>query len=336
MSSRNLLRAVGFSALMITALIATGCGSDDDEPASASITTPSSSAFPVTIEHALGSTTIKSEPKRVVVVGYSDQEPLLALGVKPVGAMDWFGQGTFGKWPWERAAWGDKPAETVSNKSFEINFEKVASLRPDLILGLYADLDRTKYDKLSRIAPTVAQAKGTAYTTPWRDLTRTAAKAVGRVDQGERLIADVDRRFATFRKEHADLAGKAGVVVDAGNAPKSYYAFATEDPRGQFLRELGYKPPPAIEKLVKDDFGVNVSKERVDLLDVDNLFMLIDPPAQKRVDGDDLFNRLSVAREDRAIALPYYSSTQLGAAIAFNSVLSIPYALDGLAGELDR
>ena len=70
-----------------------GCGSDE-EPASSRSSSPSS-AFPVKIEHALGTTTIPAEPKRVVVVGYTDQEPLLALGVRPVGAMDWFGQGTF-------------------------------------------------------------------------------------------------------------------------------------------------------------------------------------------------------------------------------------------------
>ena len=93
---------------------------------------------PVKIDHALGTTTIPEEPKRIVIVGYTDHEPLLAMGIKPVGAMDWFGQGTYGKWPWERDAWGGKPAAIVSSKSYEIDFEKVAAQRPDLILGVYA------------------------------------------------------------------------------------------------------------------------------------------------------------------------------------------------------
>ena len=111
-------------------------------------------------------TTIPQQPKRIVVVGYTDHEVLLALGIKPVGAMDWFGEGTYGKWPWERKAWGGKPAAIVSSKSYEIDYERVAAQRPDLILGVYADLKRPDYDKLSKIAPTVAQAKGVAYTTP--------------------------------------------------------------------------------------------------------------------------------------------------------------------------
>ena len=203
--------------------------------------------------HALGTTTIPSKPTRVVVVGYTDQEPLLAMGVRPVGAMDWFGQGTFGKWPWEREAWGDEPPVVVSSKSYEIDFEKVAAQRPDLILGLYAELKRGDYDKLSKIAPTVAQAKGDAYTTPWRDMTRVAAKAVGRVEEGEKLIEQTEARFAAFRKAHPETAEQTALVVDAGTAPKSYYPFSSKDPRGQFLRELGYKPSAKIDKLAGDE-----------------------------------------------------------------------------------
>jgi iron-siderophore transport system substrate-binding protein len=243
----------------------------------------------VTISDALGSTTIPAEPKRLVVVGYTDHETLLALGVKPVGAMDWFGEGTYGKWPWERDAWGGKPAAIVTNKSYEIDFEKVAALRPDLILGTYADLKRNDYDKLSQIAPTIAQAKGDAYTTPWRDMTRTIAKAVGRGEQGEKLIRGVDAQFAAFRKAHPEVADQEALVVDAGQAPKSYYPFTSADPRGQFLAELGYKGSPAIDRLAGHSFGTEVAKERVDLLDVDRLFLLIDEPAQKRLDADRLF-----------------------------------------------
>jgi iron complex transport system substrate-binding protein len=69
---------------------------------------------------------------------------------------------------------------------------------------------------------------------------------------------------------------------------------------------------------------------------VDHLFLLIDPPAQKRLDADPLFNRLTVARKGNVTPLPYYSSTQLGAAVAFNSVLSIPYALKGIEAALEE
>jgi iron complex transport system substrate-binding protein len=332
---RRLVRAAT-ALLLIAALLAAGCGGDDQADRSATPAKAASSAFPVTIAHALGSTTIPAEPKRIVVVGYTDHETLLALGIKPVGAMDWFGEGTYGKWPWEREAWGGAPAQIVSNESYELDFEKVAALRPDLILAIYADLKRNDYDKLSQIAPTVAQAKGVAYTTPWRDMTRVIAKAVGRSAQSEKLIGDVEAQFAAFRKEHPEVADQEALVVDAGQAPKSYYPFASADPRGQFLAELGYKGSPAIDRLAGKTFGTQVAKERVDLLDVDRLFLLIDSPARKRLDGDELFNRLDVARSGRVTSLGYYSGDQLGAAVAFNTVLSIPFALTGIAAQLDR
>ncbi len=320
-------------ALLLLLVLLAGCGEDE----TASTPAGGDGAFPVEIEHALGTTTIPEEPKRIVVVGYTDQEPLLAMGIKPVGAMDWFGQGTFAKWPWERDAWGGEPPAIVSSKSYEIDFEKVAAQRPDLILGVYAEIKKPDYEKLSQIAPTVAQAEGVAYTTPWRDMTRTIAKAVGRTDEGERLIEQTEARFAAFRKAHPEAAEQVALVVDAGEAPKSYYPFSSKDPRGQFLGELGYKPSAEIDKLTGKTFGTEIAKERVDLLDVDRLFLLIDAPARRRLAEDALFNRLDVAKDGRVTDLAYYTSDQLGAAVAFNSVLSIPYAVDGieksLAGE---
>ena len=115
---------------LVTAVLVAGCGSDDEASAPAG-KAPPASAFPVQVTHALGSTTIPEQPKRIVVVGFTDHEVLLALGIKPVGAMDWFGQGTYGKWSWERKAWGGKPAAIVSSKSYEIDFERVAAQRPD-------------------------------------------------------------------------------------------------------------------------------------------------------------------------------------------------------------
>ena len=165
-------------------------------------------------------------------------------------------------------------------------------------------------------------------------MTRVAAKAVGRVADGERLIEKVEADFAAFREAHPETKGQTALVVDAGEAPKSYYPFASDDQRGQFLRELGYRGSATIDELAGDGFGTEVSKERVDLLDVDRLFLLIDAPARKRLDEDPLFGRLAVAREGRVTDLPYYSSNQIGAAVAFNSVLSIPYALEGIGESL--
>jgi iron complex transport system substrate-binding protein len=331
-------RVLGLIAVLAVVALTAGCGSGAPAESTAPPTAEGrGEAFPVTIDHALGSTTIPAEPRRVVAVGYTDQEPLLALGVRPLGAMVCFGDGTYGRWPWERRAWAGRPAEVVSTNAGEIDLERVAALRPDLILALYAELDRGQYDKLSQIAPTVAQAaEGDAYTTPWQAMTRVAARAVGRTAEGERLIRRTEAGFAAFRAAHPNVAGRTALVIDAGDAPKSYYPFTSTDPRGRFVAALGYRGSDAIDRLADNGFGTQVARERVDLLDVDRLFLLIDPPARARLRGDALFGRLDVAREGRVTYLPYYSASQIGAAVAFNSVLSIPYALKGIAARLDR
>jgi len=314
------------AALLAAAVLVAGCGDDSTDDTS-------SSSKPRTVTHALGTTTVPANPKRIVTVGYSDHETVLALGLKPVGAMDWFGENTFGKWPWERTAWGGDMPTIVSHKSFEIDFEKIASVRPDLIIGVYQELKKPDYDKLSKIAPTVAQAKGSKpYLTSWETMTRLIAKAVGREQKAEELITETDQLFADFRKQHPEFAQQTAAIADAGAAPKNVYAFAESDPRGQFLHDMGFK---ASTKLVKrmDGFGMEVAHERFDLLNVDRLFLLIDPPARRRLERDALFNRLPVARDGRVTNLAYYSADQLGAALAFNTVLSIPHALRELDAQ---
>ena len=74
-------------------------------------------AFPVTIEHKFGETTIDSEPKRIVVVGLREQDALLALGIVPVGTTEWYGEHPGAIFPWAEAALGDAQAPTKSSAS---------------------------------------------------------------------------------------------------------------------------------------------------------------------------------------------------------------------------
>ena len=68
-------------AAALALLVAAGCGEEQesDRP------TQTNDAFPVSIEHKFGTTTVEQPPKRVVTVGFNDQDFALALGVTPVG-----------------------------------------------------------------------------------------------------------------------------------------------------------------------------------------------------------------------------------------------------------
>jgi iron complex transport system substrate-binding protein len=309
------------------ALLLSACGSDGSSDAAAgSGASPAADAFPVTIEHARGSTTIEEQPTRIVTVGYTDVEPVLALGFKPVGALPWFGEDLDQSWPWVQDAWGDEPPEYVATAS-DINYEKLAALQPDLILGLYADLDKPTYEKLSAIAPTVAQnGDYEPYATPWDEMTRVAGEALGRSDEAEELIADIEGEFAAAREAHPEFADLTAVVTDPNGG--SFFAFGPLDPRGVFTSSLGFSQPEEVSDYLDGKFGDEVSMERLDLFEADRLLVLADGSTPDDLAANKLYQGLDVVKSGNAIEVPYSDAPAYGAAVAYNTVLSIPYALE--------
>ena len=144
------------------------------------------------MEHAFGATEIAAEPERVVTVGLTEQDTVLALGVAPVGVTEWYGEQPYATWPWAQDELGDATPEVLSQAD-GLQIERIAALEPDLILGLNAGLDDTTYAQLSEIAPTVADAEGAeGYFSPWRDQTLMIGQALGKEAEAQALVDDVD------------------------------------------------------------------------------------------------------------------------------------------------
>src|SRR5690348_13786386 len=157
------MRLSSLLAALLCGVLLAACG--DDEPTTLTSQKPvkagsPSNAFPVTIEHKYGSTTIEQPPERVVVVGLREQDALLALGVVPVATTEWFGKHPGAIFPWATDELGSAPKPTVLTNTDGTQIEKVAAQRPDLIIGIYSGLTQKEYDQLSKLAPVVAQPKG--------------------------------------------------------------------------------------------------------------------------------------------------------------------------------
>lgn len=322
--SRTLVRisALASAVALIGASAACSSSAATEDAASAS---EGASAFPVTIEHARGSTIIESEPERIVTIGYTDHEPLLALGVTPVGVGEWWGSGMDESWPWVEQYWQDEKP-TYINSADVVNYELIASLEPDLILALYADIDEESYTRLTQIAPTVAQsADYDAYTTPWTEMTLTAGKAVGKQAEAEALISDTEAAFAEARSEHPEFAGQTATVVNL-DTPEGY-VFASGDPRGIFMTSLGFRAPVELDAYIGDAFGEWLSNERFDLIDLDRILVMADSEGAKQLETNSLYQGLDVVKAGKAVIVPYTESPAIGAAMSYNTVLSIPYAI---------
>ncbi|GAA2070478.1 iron-siderophore ABC transporter substrate-binding protein [Actinomadura alba] len=319
-------------ALALTALTACGGGSESETSAPAA---SGGTAFPVTVQHKYGSTTITKEPKRIVTVGLTDQDALLALGVVPVGATEFDGgyPGAIGPWAQDRRGGAALP-EVLKDTGGGPPLEKVAALKPDLILSLYAGTTKNTYTTLSKIAPTVAQPKEYAdYGIPWQELTKTAGLAIGKREQAEKVVADLEARLAKERKDQPEFKGRTGLLATPYDG---HFVYGAQDPRSRVLASLGFTIPADLDKVIGAKFGANISRERVDLLDTDAIVWIVpDVKADRsKLHADRLYGALEVAEQEREVFLDEKSS--YGHAVSFASVLSIPYVLDRLVPQLAK
>ncbi|MEU6166981.1 iron-siderophore ABC transporter substrate-binding protein [Streptomyces tanashiensis] len=335
---RRVAATVSVAALGVGLL--TGCGSDsaDKDKKNDNAGAPAASgAFPVTVEHFFGSTTVKEAPQRVVTVGYTDDQSVLAFGIKPVGMVDQY-PNPAGKspdintqWPWVKDQWGDaKPEVIMNNGDAGPNFEKIAALRPDLIIAVYSEVDKAAYDKLSKIAPTVGRTKAEKepFSAPWQDNALQIAKALGKADEGQKKIQGINDKLAAVKKAHPEFAGQTAVALswykDAVNP------FTTTDVRGQVLTGMGFKGQTEIDKIANGGFSTALSPERMDLIDVDRVFVINDKADTDALKNFKLFANLKVTKNNKVSYVLDSEGPAAGAAISQATLLSMPYAIDEL------
>ncbi|RZT83790.1 iron complex transport system substrate-binding protein [Pseudonocardia sediminis] len=323
-------RQVLLGSLAAGGVLLTGCGGGDETSGGAA----AGAGFPATIEHKFGTTTIERAPTRVVTVGYQEHDFVLALGVAPVGVRYWYGPENEVVYPWAKQAAQAVNANPAILNMDTIDPEKVAALRPDLILGTYSDLTQESYALLSKIAPTVGIPKGfNDYGLPWQDATRTIGTALGRSDRAEQLITDLDARFAAVRDANPQFAGKTVAVATYGANQLS--VFASQDPRSRFFTSLGFVVPPRYDELSGTSFYAELSFERATELDQDLLVwdqISFTPGGRATIAANPLVQRLNATRAGHTVYIE--GATEL--AFAWNSVLSLPSALDGIVPQLEK
>ncbi|MET8483140.1 iron-siderophore ABC transporter substrate-binding protein [Streptomyces tendae] len=334
---RRLAAALSAAALGVGLLA--GCGSDSDDSADqAGGGTPAAAgAFPVAVEHAFGTTKIDKAPERVVSVGYTDDQTVLAFGIKPVGMVDQYpnpaGQSPDinTQWPWVKDKWGDsKPEVVMKNGDTGPNYEKIAALRPDLIVAVYSEIDRAAYDKLSKIAPTVGRTKGEKepFSAPWQDNALHIAKALGKAEEGEKMVADIQGKLDAAKQAHPGFADQTAVVLSWYK--DSVAPFTSTDVRGRLVTGIGFKYQTEIDKVAGGDFYTTLSPERVDLVDVDRIFVINDKADQDALKKFELFTNLDAVKNGKVSYLLDSEGPAVGAAISQGTLLSMPYAVDEL------
>jgi iron complex transport system substrate-binding protein len=260
-----------FAILACTAVAACGSGDTDS---SAVTSGAAKGAFPVTIDHKYGSTTIEKAPERVVVVGLREQDALLALGVVPVATTEWYGKHPGAIFPWAKDELGSAKTPVVLSSTDGIEIEKVAAQQPDLILGVYSGMTKEEYTALSKLAPVVGQPKGEPdYGSSWQQETLISGKAVGREPEAQALVEDTEKLLADTAADNPDLKGKTAAMV---SDYQGIFVYGPKDVRSRLLEELGMVYPEALLDAFPKEFGGQLSDEKTDALDVGVLIWFVD------------------------------------------------------------
>lgn len=163
--------------------------------------TKASSSQCQSVRHDRGETKICDRPQKIVALGSTMLENLLALEIQPVGYADYFSL------PVSKF---DRPSqqipflgEKVTNQPINLgsadrpSLETIAKLKPDLIIGTVEE-NSDKYDLLSQIAPTLLFKY--AKDDEWQQQIKIIANVLGLSDRAEGVIAKNSKRFAETKK----------------------------------------------------------------------------------------------------------------------------------------
>ncbi|MEM9797079.1 MAG: iron-siderophore ABC transporter substrate-binding protein [Pseudomonadota bacterium] len=210
------------------------------------------------VQHAMGTTIVPADPRRVVVLTNEGTEALLALGITPIGAaQSWTGD------PWYDHIEVQMDDAASLGKENQVNLELLAALEPDLIL---ANKQRHEeiYPQLSTIAPTVVSER---LRGDWRANFELYAEAVGEVAKGEGLLAAFDARVT-------DLTDALGPRLDEEVSvirfmPGHIRIYQKDSFSGFILQEIGFARP---ELQDVDAFAMRVGKESIPQMGGDRIF----------------------------------------------------------------
>lgn len=254
MSRRSPIRRAIVAPVALLAVFAAACGGDDGStattdaattsPAAAATSAPSTDvAFPVTVEHYFGSTTIEAAPSRVLALGdFAELDNLLALGVTPVafGYTDSWATGTP---PWQTDA-GSADLERF-DASGDISPETVATYDPDLIIAMPSPAEE-HLDALQAIAPVI----GISWSADWREALHVVAQATGTTALATTLEAEVD---AATSAAAAELTEYADLNVMVGSFYGDVlYVQGAESPVTVLLERLGLTVQPGPEPVLTE------------------------------------------------------------------------------------
>lgn len=311
--------------LMLSVFLAACGGGKQEAQQGSSETKPNTGAAaadaPRKIKHVMGETDVPAKPQKVIILTNEGTEALLALGVKPVGAVESF----TGK-PWFEHIKADMEGVKSVGTESQPNLELIASLKPDLIIGNKMRQEKI-YDQLKAIAPTVFSE---TLRGEWKSNFQLYADALNKKKEGEQVIAAFDKRIEDFKSKAGDkLKEKVAVVRFMGGKTRFYYGNMFT---GVIFQQIGIprSDPKSDEKSFED-----ITKERLPELDAaDKVFYFTyetgdgkGTQQEQEWMNDPLWKNLKVVKNNKLIKVNDTTWNTAGGVKAANLMLDDMYKI---------
>ncbi|MBB1254772.1 iron-siderophore ABC transporter substrate-binding protein [Streptomyces sp. OF3] len=270
-------RTVGAAAVTAAVLATAACGGGSDKDTDnnggkspGEDKNATGSAFPRTVDHAMGKTEIKKQPKRIVALDMTFVDAALALESEVVGYT------TFASPDEKLPAYFGDDAKKYGGEAVPVGLleepklEQIIKLKPDLILSAKVRHEKL-YSQLNEIAPTVF-TETTGAT--WKENLELVGKALGKEDLAKEKVESFEKRARAIgdsvRKERG---GNPTVsVVRFVDGPTRLYKEDTYI--GVIVNDLGFDKPKDARG---EGFNADISEEEIRKVDADDIFVTAYP-----------------------------------------------------------
>jgi iron complex transport system substrate-binding protein len=212
---------VGLTAALTVPLALAACGGGDgstEGEGSDGGSAGGEGGFPVTVRNDYGEITLEKKPERVVAIGGSYTDQLIALGVQPVAYVGSPRAGLefLDGYPWFADTDLDPAGHDLAllAEGYTPSLEAIAALEPDLIIGDAAEwaIDEAMYEEISLIAPTYATWNDDQ--SQWVSMFTDIAALTGTSEAAETLLGEFETQLEESRERLAGMQGATYVYGD--------------------------------------------------------------------------------------------------------------------------
>lgn len=341
------------AGVMAGLLLLTGCsdggetgenGEDaaaEENPSSLLPEAEGTTEYPLTVDTWAGETVIEERPERIAVIGFSSSVDVLeSLDVTPVYTLS-----EDAEWEWRDQEWFSQIENVDSaTRSDPTNFEGIAAADPDLIIAVNWVPIEDDFDRLTEIAPVLAEEEFQADKLDWREPQRLVGEALDLSAAADESIVAAEDAIAETAVEHSEYEGKTiTIAYDYGQEYGIEYYTVTGGTAEDVVLDLGFEPNPLAEEFTEDP---TVSEENQALLDGDVLVMIYsDEDGRETREDSALFQELEAVQESHYASLAFNEDDKVVSPDGTEksnavwvlrrgaSALSVPWAVDVIADQ---